>query len=152
MRSLLPPVAVILGVLLAMPCYAGGLDDKTPDQQSIDALRLRASQASPREQCFLYAELLHQMTEYSLRLYSDGNLEKAGSLLKEVQQLARKIHLSLAEDNKRLKNAEILLRHTAFRLKEMMHSSAIDDQQLVASTLDEVNKVQTQTMMAVFRK
>jgi hypothetical protein len=134
------------------PARASGLDDKTFDQQSIDALAARADLASPREQCFLYAQLMHQMTEVSLRQYSSGDSEKASGMLKQIQSLAHKIHLSMAENDKRLKDSEILLRHTAFRLSEMLHNSSYEDRQLVEETLAEVNHAQSETMLQVFRK
>jgi hypothetical protein len=79
-------------------------------------------------------------------------VEKAADLLRQIQELTRKIHLSVAEDNKRLKNAEILLRHTTFRLTEMLHSSAFEDRPLVQQTLAQVSQAQTEAMMQVFRK
>jgi hypothetical protein len=138
--------------LTAAPACASGFDDKIPDQQSIDALKAKASQALPREQCFLYAELVHEMTELSLRQYATGDAERAGAMLKQIQLLANKIHLSVAEDNKRLKNAEILLRHTSFRLTEMLHNSSFEDRPLVEQTLAQVNQAQNEAMMQVFRK
>ena len=72
--------------------------------------------SQPREQCFLYAELIHQMTEFSLKQYAAGDVDKASDLLKQIQTITHKMHLSVGENDKRLKNAEILLRHTAFRL------------------------------------
>jgi hypothetical protein len=144
-------VLVLLAVTVAPAC-ASGFDDKIPDQQSIDALAAKASQAQPREQCFLYAQLVHEMTEFSLRRYAAGDVEKATDLLKQVQLLTHKIHLSVSDDDKRLKNAEILLRHTAFRLSEMLHSSSYEDQTLVAQTLAQVSQAQNEAMMQVFRK
>jgi hypothetical protein len=152
MRSQIKSVVLIAFTALAIPACAASLDDKIPDQQTINALEIRASQAQPREQCFLYAELVHQMIEYSLRQYAAGDSEKATGLLKHAQELAHKIHLALSDDNKRLKNAEILLRHTAFRLTEMLHSSASEDRPLVQETLSEVNQAQTEAMMQVFKK
>jgi len=151
MRSLIPAVLVFLSMTVAPVC-ASGIDDKIPNQQSIDALALKASQAPQREQCFLYAELVHQMTELSVRRYAAGDVEKATALLKQIQELTHKIHLSVADDNKRLKNAEILLNHTAYRLTGMLHASAFEDQTLVAETLAQVNQVQTEAMMQLFRK
>ena len=152
MRSQIKSAVLIAFTALAIPACAASLDDKIPDQQTINALEMRASQAQPREQCFLYAELVHQMIEYSLRQYAAGDSEKATGLLKHAQELAHKIHLALSDDNKRLKNAEILLRHTAFRLTEMLHSSASEDRPLVQETLSEVNQAQTEAMMQVFKK
>src|SRR5580658_9269153 len=120
-------VALAVVVLLAvsvLPVRASGFDDKTFDQESINSLEAKALQAQPREQCFLYAELVHQMTEVSLRQYAAGDVENATSMLKRIQLLAHKIHLSVSDNDKRLRNAEILLRHTAFRLSEMLHNSS----------------------------
>ena len=152
MRSQIKSAVLIAFTALTIPACAASLDDKIPDQQTINALEIRANQAQPREQCFLYAELVHQMIEYSLRQYAAGDSEKATGLLKHAQELAHKIHLALSDDNKRLKNAEILLRHTAFRLTEMLHSSASEDRPLVQETLSQVNQAQTEAMMQVFKK
>lgn len=152
MRSHVKSAVVLVLTALAVPACAASLDDKIPDQQTINALEARASQAGPREQCFLYAELVHDMIEVSLRQYAAGEPDKATGLLKRAQELTHKIHLALSDDNKRLKNAEILLRHTAFRLTEMLHSSASEDRPLVQQTLAQVNQAQTEAMMQVFKK
>jgi hypothetical protein len=151
MRLVAPAILVLLTVTI-VPACASGLDDKTPDQQSIDALEIRASQAQPREQYFLYAQLLHEMTEYSLRQYAAGDVQKASNLLIRIQTLTHKIHLTVADNNKRLKDAQILLRHTAFRLTGMLHSSSFEDRPLVEQTLAEVNQAQSEAMLQVFRK
>jgi hypothetical protein len=153
MRSAFSAAAVLLAIsMAAIPLRATNLDDKVPDQQSIDALQAKILQAPQRDQCYLYAELVHEMTEYSLRQYAAGDVDKATGLLKQIQQFAHKIHLSVANDNARLKNAEILLRHTAFRLTEMLHSSSFEDRDLVKETLSRVNEAETEAMIQVFKK
>jgi hypothetical protein len=151
MRLVIPAIFVFL-IATAVPLCAAGFDDETFDQQSIDALTVQARQAPPREQCFLYAELVHQMTEVSLRQYDAGNVEKASDLLKQIQVLTHKIHISVANDSKRLKNTEILLRHTVFRLNGMLHATSYEDRPLVQQTLAQVSQVQSEAMMQVFRK
>jgi hypothetical protein len=152
MRSSISFAAVLILAIGAVPLCASSMDDKTFDQQTIEALEAKANQASPRDQCFLYAELVHQMTEVSLKQYAAGNVDKAAGLLKQVQQFVHKIHLSVAGNDKRLKNAEILLRHTAFRLNEMLHSSSYEDRPLVQQTLTQVNQAENEAMMQVFSK
>jgi hypothetical protein len=152
MRSQVWLAVLVLLPVTAIEARAYSPDEKIPDQQSIAALQAKIEQAQPKEQCFLYAELIHQMTEFSLRQYSAGNFEKAADLLKQIQQLAHKVHLSVADDNKRLKNAEILLRHTAFRLNEMLHNSTFEDRPLVEQTLAQVNQVESEAMLQVFKK
>ena len=152
MRSLIPMWAVLMAVLSPMQARPSSFDDKNFDQQTIQALEAKVIQAQPKDQCFLYAELVHEMTEVSLRQYAAGDVDKATGLLKEIQQFAHKIHLSVAGNDKRLKNAEILLRHTAFRLNEMLHSSSFEDRALVEQTLSQVNQAESEAMMQVFRK
>jgi hypothetical protein len=144
--------ASLLFVLACPPQAYAGIDDKQPNAESIAALELKASQAQPREQCFLYAELVHDMIEYSSAQYAAGEVDKAADTLKNVHTIAQKIHMMVANDEKRLKNAQILLRHTAFRLTELLHVSNIEDRPLVQDTLAQVNQIQTETMMQVFKK
>ncbi len=152
MRSHVILAVILVASALALPARAASMDDKIPDQQTIDALESKASQAQPREQCFLYAELVHEMIEFSLRQYAAGETDKATGLLKHAQELTHKIHLAVASDNKRLKNAEILLRHTAFRLTELLHSGPFEDRPLVQQTLSQVNEAETEAMLQVFKK
>jgi hypothetical protein len=152
MRSKVPLAVAFFLSVSTVPLCAAGIDDKPVDIQSIQALQARADQAQPREQCFLYAELVHQMTELSVKQYAAGDVEQATTMLQHVQQMAHKIHLSMADNDKRLKNAEILLSHTAFRLKEMLHGSSFEDRPLVEKTLTDVNQAQNEAMLQVFRK
>jgi len=152
LRSIGSASVLSLVVVLACPAAKAAIDDKQPNEQSIAALESKANQASPREQCFLYAELVHEMIEFSSAQYAAGEFEKASETLKRVSSFAQKIHVAVANDEKRLKNAQILLRHTAFRLNELLHASSIEDRPLVQEALAQVNMVQTETMMQVFRK
>jgi hypothetical protein len=152
MRSQVWLTAIVLFPVIATPACAYSPDEKIPDQQSIAALEAKIGQAPPKEQCFLYAELIHQMTEFSLRQYAAGNVDKANDMLKQIQEFAHKVHLSVSDDNKRLKNAEILLRHTAFRLNEMLHNTSYEDRPLVEQTLAQVNQAESDAMLQVFKK
>ncbi len=152
MRSVVLIAALMAVGATGSPLCASSFDSQPADAQTIAALEARASQAQPREQCFLYAQIVHQMTELSLREDSAGDVDHATSLLKRIQSFAQKIHLSVAVNDKRLKNTELLLSHTAFRLNEMLHSSSYDDRPLVQETLSQVNQAQNEAMMTVFQK
>jgi hypothetical protein len=152
MRSVLSFVAFVSLSLTAIPMCAASGDNKTPDPDAIAALEARADQAQPREQTFLYAQLVQQMTELSIRQYAAGDAEKATILLKRIQKITQKIHLSLSDNDKRLKNAEMLLSHTAFRLGEMLHATSVEDRPLVEQTLAQVTQAQNAALMRVFEK
>jgi hypothetical protein len=151
MRFAISAILVFLTVT-AIPACAFGTEANSADQQSINELAAKVMQAPPGEQCLLYAELVHQMSEFSARQYAAGNVDEATGLLKQVQEFTRKIHLSVASNHKRLKNTEIQLQHAAFRLAGLLHSSSVEDRPLVAETLEQVNQVQTEAMMRVISK
>lgn len=152
MRTVVPIVAFLALSLNVALVRASSADNTPLTQQSIDALEARADQAQPREQCFLYAQLVQQMTELSIQQYSAGDAAKASGLLKQIQRVTRKIHLSLGENDKRLKNAQLLLSRTAFRLNEMLRASNVEDRPLVLQTLAQVTDVKDATMLQVFHK
>lgn len=152
MRSVTLIAAVVALNLSAIPLCASSSENSAPDPEAIAALEARADQAQPREQCFLYAQLIRQMTELSIHQYEAGNIDRATNLLKHVQGIAQKLHIKLANNDKRLKDAEILLNQTAFRLGEMLHATSIEDRPLVKETLAQVSQAQSDTMMQVFRK
>jgi hypothetical protein len=139
-----------LAFLLPIP-GALAADEKIPDAQTLEALQTRANQAEPKEQCFLYAELVHDMTELAGRQLSAGDAH-ASDTIRAVQQYAAKIHMGVANDSKKLKNAEILVRHTAFRLKDILSSASLDDRPTLDATLKQLDQVQAEMMLQVFRR
>ncbi|MGB6975033.1 MAG: hypothetical protein WBD67_10160 [Terracidiphilus sp.] len=152
MHRLATMAALLVVSLLAMPACALGSDDTPANEQSITDLQQKIETAQPREQCFLYAELIHDMTEVSIQQYAQGHDVKANALLRQVQALTRKLHQTMTENDKRLKRAEILLRRTAFRLNEMMHDSSYQDRTVLAETLATVNKADNDAMLQVFKQ
>jgi hypothetical protein len=136
-------------VAIAPAAYAA--NDKILDVHEMAVLESRAAQAAPKEQCFLYAELAHSMAELAGQQLNAGNERDASASLKAVQQYAAKIHMNVADDAKRLKNAEILMRHTAFRLKEIMLGASLDDRPTLESTLKQLDQVEGEMMVQVFK-
>ncbi|HTA85617.1 MAG TPA: hypothetical protein VK729_05055 [Silvibacterium sp.] len=137
---------------LAIAPAAFAVTDKILDVQEMTALETRAAQASPKEQCFLYAELAHSMAELASQQFTAGQTAQASASLKAVQKYAEKIHMGVADDAKKLKNAEILMRHTAYRLKEIMLGASLDDRPTLEATLKQLDQVQSEMMLQVFKR
>jgi len=146
-----------VGLLVAVALFpaplalAANLDSKILDATQIAALESKALQAAPREQCFIYAELVHSMTEIAGQQMQSGNMEQASVALQSAKSYAEKIHMGLANDTKKLKNAEILIRHTAFRLKAYLSGASLDDRPTLEATLKQLDQVQSELMMQVFK-
>lgn len=131
--------------------YAGGHNaDMLLDAEAFTQLELRAQQANPREQCFLYAELVHSMTELAGRQMLAGETETASATLKRVESYAQRIHLGLAKDTKRLKNAELLMQRTSHRLGEYLHMASSEDRPVLQATLKQLDQVHDELLTQVF--
>jgi len=146
-------VAVLAAVLLSAPVvWAHGLDDRPPDARQLADLEAKAAIASPNEQPYLYAELVHSMTELATEQFQAGNDQQASASIRAAQGYAGKIHMNLLRDAKRLKNAEILIRHTAFRLRELMTGASLNDRPVLEATIQQLNQVQQEMMNQIFRR
>ncbi len=119
------------------------------DAHAIADLESRAQQASPRDQCFLYTELVSGMTELAGKQMLEGDIETASATLKRVEHYSQLIHLGLARDTKRLKSAEMLMHHTTFRLNEILHKASADDRATLQSTLKQLNNIQDELLTQV---
>ena len=64
---------VLSTLVLGLSCVPAFAIDERIDQQTMAALMVKAEQAAPKEQCFLYAELVHQMTELAGQQYNSGD-------------------------------------------------------------------------------
>lgn len=144
-------VAVLAALLLsAAPAWAHGLTDRPLDARELADLQAKAATASPNEQPYLYAELVHSMTEIATEQFQAGNDQQASASIRAAQTYAGKIHMNLLRDARKLKNAEILIRHTAFRMKELMTGASLNDRPVLEATIQQLNQVQQEMMDQIF--
>jgi len=141
-----------LPLLLATPSRAANVDDNLPNAQAVLALELRAQQANPRDQCFLYTELVHVMTEIAGKQMLDGDVDQATASLKKVNDYAKLIHMDLSSNSKRVKNAEELMHHTSYRLGEYLRKASNEDRDTLQATLKQLDQVHDELLAQVFKK
>jgi hypothetical protein len=150
----LAPQLALLGLFsalyLATPARAAAIDESIPTPEGLAQLEQRAVLADPREQCFLYTELVHTMTEKAGKEIARGETEQATATLKQVNKFAHLIQVNLAKDTKQIKNAEILMHHTTYRLAEVLHLVSGDDKDTVQATLKQLDQVNEQLLTQVF--
>jgi hypothetical protein len=146
----LATLGLFTALYVAAPAHAAPIDENIPDAQTLAQMELRASQASPREQCFLYTALAHTMTEKASQEIRAGETEHAADTLKQIGRLANLIHASIVKDTKRLKDAEMLLHHTSYRLGQLLHIVSGDDKTTVQATLVQLDQVNDEVLTQVF--
>jgi hypothetical protein len=69
-----------------------------------------------------------------------------------VQRYAEKIHTGVADDSRKLRDAELLMQRASFRLKGMLNKASYEDRPALELTLKQLNQIQTELMMQVFKK
>jgi hypothetical protein len=72
--------------------------------------------------------------------------------LELVQRYAEKIQVGVADDTKKVKGAETLIRRAAFRLKDIIHEATYEDRPALEATLSRLNELQMRLMTQVFKK
>jgi hypothetical protein len=60
--------------------------------------------------------------------------------------------MGIPDDSKKLKDAELLMRRTSRRLEDILGEARYEDQPALEATLKQLNQVQAELMMQVFRK
>jgi hypothetical protein len=134
---------------LCVPASAS-VDGNLPDAQTLLQLEIHAQQASPRDQCYLYTELVHTMTELAGRQLRNGDFDQARMTLKKVNHYAQLIHLDAGSHSKRLKNAEMLLEQTTFRLGGYLRQASFEDRAPLQVTLKQLDQVHDELLAQIF--
>lgn len=141
-----------VSLLFLIPACTPSLaaDKVVLDEQQLLQLEQKAEQANPRDQCFLYTELVAAMTDLAGHQMRDGDPDRAAATLKKVAQYAQLIRSSISHDAKRMKNAEKLMHDTTFRLTQYLHSASYEDKPTLQATLQQLNQVQSELLTQVF--
>lgn len=153
MKSRCRPFTLLLVSALFLtftPSVRAGINETLPDAATLNQLEIQAQQANPRDQCYLYTELVHTMTEMAVKQMVNGDDDQANATLKKVSDYAHLISASLARNTKRLKNAEMLMHHSTLRLAQSLHLASGDDRTTVQATLKQLDIVQDQILNQVF--
>ena len=136
---------------LTTPAQAASIDDNLPTAEAITQLELRAQQANPRDQCFLYTELVHVMTEMAGKEMLNGDVDQATATLKKVNAYGKLIHMDMTSNSKRRQNAEELMHHTSYRLGEYLHKASNEDRDTLQATLKQLDQVHDELLAQVFK-
>jgi hypothetical protein len=144
-------VTLLLG-MAAGSSRASGPDVAALDAAALAQLEQRAEQADPREQCYLYAEVVQGFTDLAGRQMEAGEDEQAGTTLRHVDVIAAKLHNAMAKDAKRLKNAEQMLGRTTRHLSDMVRVASLDQRTNMQQTLQHLNMVHSELLATVFAK
>jgi len=139
-------------ILISFPAssFASSPDEAPLDAAALAQMEQRADAAQPRDQCYLFTQVLHGLTELAGRQMAAG--EDASATLQRIDVVALKVEKTSADNPKRLKNAELLLEHITRRLTDMAHVASGAERTSMQSTLQQLDKVHTAVLAMVFAR
>ena len=129
----------------------------SPDEAALDSLALiqmeqRVELADQREQCYLYAEVLHGLTELAGRQIASNQFDEATATIRQMDLVANKLQAASARDARRLKNVEQLLEHTAHRFKDVVRAVSSEDRDAMQRTLSRLDALHAEVLAKVFAR
>jgi hypothetical protein len=145
-------VLLVAASLAAFALAAVALPAVTAKDESLDQLIARAESARPEDRPVLYLEIARQKAEAADKLYNVGNAEAGNAALREVVTFSKKATDASIDTGKRLKNTEITLRKMAEKFRDIKRTVAFEDQAPIQQTMDELEKMRTDLLSAMFGK
>ena len=144
-------LAVVVSLIVCTrPARAAAPDESVLDAQVLAQMEQRAASAQPREQCFLYTEVVHSLTEAAGKQLADGQDATAAATIAHIEAVTAKMQNVLLKNAKRIKVAEELMEHTTRRLSDMLHLTSGQTRPALEATLQKLNAEQTLMLNEVF--
>ena len=151
-RSLVLCAAALVLSLAVPPAFAAEPPEAFLDATALVGLEQRAATAEPKERCYLYTELLHNWTELAGRAMTNGDETEAAKAIAHADADVAQLKSALANDSKRLKNAELLLEHTAHRMSDMVRVASMEQHDTMQAVLKHLNSVHDALLAQIFAR
>lgn len=136
---------LLAGILVAVSVLAWARKEETVEQ-----LQARAEHALPEERPEIYAEIARRYVAAADQSYTDGKVDGARQSLDSAVTAAEKARDSAIAVNKKLKNVEIAVRKMASRLREIKRTVNFEDQPVVQTAIDHMERIRTDLLSKMF--
>jgi hypothetical protein len=145
-------VLLVAASLAAFAFTAVALPAATGKDESLDQLIARAASARAEDRPSLYLDIARQKAEAADKLYNAGDAEAGYSALHDVVTFSKKATDASIDTGKKLKNTEIALRKMTEKFRDIKRTVAFEDQAPIQQTIDELEKMRTDLLSAMFGK
>jgi hypothetical protein len=151
MRRIRPGILTLQVAVMLAACALAAVAFE-PKDETLDQLIARAEAARPEDRPVLYLEIARQKAESADQFYHAGNADAGNAALQDVVNFSHKASQASIETGKRLKNTEIGLRKMVEKFRDLKRSVAFEDQAPIQQTMDELEKMRTDLLSAMFGK
>ena len=151
MRRIRPGILKLQVAVMLAACALAAVAFE-PKDGTLDQLIARAEAARPEDRPVLDLEIARQKAESADQFYHAGNADAGNAALQDVVNFSHKASQASIETGKRLKNTEIGLRKMVEKFRDLKRSVAFEDQAPIQQTMDELEKMRTDLLSAMFGK
>lgn len=138
-----------VGLLLALVVPATLLARAEP---TLDELKARVASTEISGRPPLCIRISEMQLDAASKFYESGDSEKAKAALVDVTAFAELARDYSIQSHKHEKQAEIAMRKMAHKLSDLKHTVVREDQQPVQDTIDHLEKVRDDLLLAMFPK
>jgi hypothetical protein len=129
----------VLALACAPAARANGPETTLMNSAMLIQMENQADHAKPRDQCYLYTQLVNVLTDTASRQVAAGLDEDAAKTVVRIAEVTAKLEHAAARDTKKLKDAEKILSESARKLTELARVASgeqRDEVKAVAVKLD----------------
>ena len=138
--KLLSVIALVLAATVAAPA------------DTIEELKAKAPNASPKDQVKIYAELAKKTVEVADTHFTAGDRDQGMAAVKEVIDYAEKSVAATRVSGKRRKQTEITFRKAATRLDHISRGLAFEDREEVEKAIKRLHELRDELLNMMFSK
>jgi len=140
----------LLALTAAQAAQASGPETAAPNATVLLQMEVQADAAKPREQCYLYTQLVTALMESASQQVAAGEDEDAGKTVGRIAEVTAKLQRAAARDAKKLKDAEKLLGESRRRLMELSRIANGAERDAMRSTLLKLDAAHNKILDMVF--
>jgi hypothetical protein len=123
---------------------------ENPEIVKIEAMKANAEKKSSADRARAYADIARELVEVANQQFTDGEVDKAQSSIKDAVAYSERSAAAAKEKGKKIKNTEITLRETARRIDEVRRTVAADDQPPLAAAVARIEELRRELLAHMF--
>ena len=140
----------LLALTAAQAGQASGPVTAAPNAAALLQMEVQADAAKPREQCYLYTQLVTALMDTASQQVAAGEDEDAGKTVGRIAEVTAKLQRTAGRDAKKLKDAEKLLGESRRRLMELSRIASGEQRDVMRSTLLKLDAAHNKILDLVF--
>jgi len=140
----------VLSLAAAPAARANGPESTLMNSAALIQMEDQADRAKPREQCYLYTQLVNALADTASRQVAAGMDEDAAKTVVRIAEVTAKLLNTAARDTKKLKDAEKILSESSRKLTELARVANGEQRDELRATVVKLDAAHSKILSLVF--